>query len=119
MRVSRDGRRTACSATDDGGVLQIQHGELSLRRAALYHPAMSVTVLLFASYADAFGSPSVSLELAPGATVADVLAACRRHPGGDRLPAAPMVAVNQRYAAVSTPVHAGDEVALIPPVAGG
>ena len=80
---------------------------------------MSVTVLLFASYADALGAPSLSLELPAEATVADVLADIARRPGSEQLPASPLVAVNQRYATPSTRVSAGDEVALIPPVAGG
>lgn len=80
---------------------------------------MSVTVLLFASYADALGRPSVDVPLAPGATVREVLDALKRMPGADRLPPSPLVAVNQRYARLSDTVHAGDEVAVIPPVAGG
>ncbi len=80
---------------------------------------MSVTVLLFASYADALGAPSVSVDLPPEATVADVLADIARRPGAQLLPARPLVAVNQRYAATTTRVSAGDEIALIPPVAGG
>ena len=80
---------------------------------------MSVTVLLFASYADALGAPSVSVDLPEEATVADVLAAIGRRPGAEMLPAAPLVAVNQRFAVSSTRVSAGDEIALIPPVAGG
>lgn len=82
------------------------------------HP-MSVTVLLFASYADALGAPSLSVELPAGATVADVLSAVRRRPGAERLPPRPLVAVNQRYASPASPVGPGDEIALIPPVAGG
>ena len=80
---------------------------------------MSVTVLLFASYADALGAPSVVVELPAQATVADVLADLRRRPGAHRLPNAPLVAVNQHYAGLSSPVREGDEVAVIPPVAGG
>jgi molybdopterin converting factor subunit 1 len=80
---------------------------------------MTVTVLLFASYADALGTPSVTLELPVKATVADVLADLSRREGAWRLPSNPLVAVNQRYVQVTTAVHAGDEVALIPPVAGG
>ena len=57
---------------------------------------MSVTVLLFASYADALGADSVSVELPPQATVADVLADLRRRPGADALPPKPLVAVTQR-----------------------
>jgi molybdopterin converting factor subunit 1 len=80
---------------------------------------MSVTVLLFASYADAFGTSSLAVDLPPTATVADVLAAVRQRPGAAALPAKPLVAVNQRYATAATSVASGDEVALIPPVAGG
>jgi molybdopterin converting factor subunit 1 len=80
---------------------------------------MSVTVLLFASYADALGASSLSVELPANATVADVLADLRTRPGAERLPPAPLVAVNQRYAGVTSVVRHGDEVAVIPPVAGG
>ncbi|HEY5441506.1 MAG TPA: MoaD/ThiS family protein [Gemmatimonadaceae bacterium] len=80
---------------------------------------MSVTVLLFASYADALGASSLSVDLPAEATVADVLAEIARLPGSELLPASPLVAVNQRYASTSTRVSPGDEVALIPPVAGG
>lgn len=80
---------------------------------------MSVTVLLFASYADAFGASSVQVDLPAGATVADVLADLRARPGADLLPPAPLVAVNQRYARADSAIGAGDEVAVIPPVAGG
>ena len=80
---------------------------------------MSVTLLLFASYADAFGAPSFSLDLPEPATVADLLTVVRQRPGAHVLPKSPLVAVNQRYAYASTPIASGDEVALIPPVAGG
>ena len=80
---------------------------------------MSVTVLLFASYADALGTSSLAVDLPSDATVADVLAELRTRPGADRLPPAPLVAVNQRYADAGSAVRAGDEVAVIPPVAGG
>ena len=80
---------------------------------------MRVIVLLFASYADQLGAPSLELDVAPGATVADVVADVRGRPGASVLPASPLVAVNERYATPATQVQAGDEVALIPPVAGG
>ncbi len=80
---------------------------------------MSVTLLLFASYADAFGTPSLSVELPEQATVADLLTAISGRSGAHVLPKAPLVAVNQRYAHPSTRIASGDEVALIPPVAGG
>jgi molybdopterin converting factor subunit 1 len=80
---------------------------------------MTVTVLLFASYADALGAASLDLELPRDATVTDLVAAVRARPGADRLPAAPLVAVNLQYATGDRVVRDGDEVALIPPVAGG
>ena len=80
---------------------------------------MTVTVLLFASYADALGRPPIDLALPAGATVGDALRHVVALPGGDRVPPSPLVAVNERYASLDQPLAAGDEVALIPPVAGG
>ncbi len=80
---------------------------------------MTVTALLFASYADALGRPSVELSLAPGATVRDAVDQLRRLPGGGTLPEAPLVAVNLSYSRGDAVLTAGDELAVIPPVAGG
>ena len=80
---------------------------------------MNVTVLLFASYADALGNAELDLTLAPGATVADAIRAVGQLPGAERVPPAPLVAVNERYAHLDQPLSPGDELALIPPVAGG
>lgn len=74
--------------------------------------------LLFASYADAFGSAEVPLLLVAGSTVSDAVAAVRaKSPAA--IPARPLVAVNERYASYDDVLKQGDEVALIPPVAGG
>jgi molybdopterin converting factor subunit 1 len=80
---------------------------------------MNVTVLLFAAYADSLGKNSVEMTLEPGDTVADVVARVREMPGAARLPIEPLVAVNERYAKRDRVLAAGDEVAIIPPVAGG
>ena len=80
---------------------------------------MTVTVLLFASYADALGKSAIELDVAPGSTVRDILGTLLSMPGGDRLPPRPLVAVNQEYASANTTLHGGEEVAVIPPVAGG
>lgn len=80
---------------------------------------MTVRVLLFASYAEALGRDEVAVETVTGATVADVLSHLRTLPGADRLPPKPLVAVNARYAHTGDEVRSGDEVAVIPPVAGG
>lgn len=76
-------------------------------------------VLLFASYADAFGTGTVSITVPDEATVADVVLALRGLPGGSVLPAAPVVAVDRRYVRGAVPVRPGQEIAVIPPVAGG
>ncbi|HEU4988263.1 MAG: MoaD/ThiS family protein [Gemmatimonadota bacterium] len=80
---------------------------------------MPLRALLFASYADAVGAPEVEVDLPDGSTVREVVDAIRSRHGADRLPPAPLVAVNQRYASAETRVSARDEVAIIPPVAGG
>ena len=79
---------------------------------------MRVRLRLFAMYAELLGS-EMALELPAGATAADALADVRRRPGAERLPPKPMIAVNQRYAKPETRLAEGDEVALLPPVAGG
>ena len=79
---------------------------------------VQVKALLFASYADAYGSGEVRLLLPAGATVADAVAAVRaKAPGA--IPPRPLVAVNERYATLDDAITLGDEIALIPPVAGG
>src|SRR5512138_1830655 len=80
---------------------------------------MTITLLLFASYADVLGASSLDMDLPHESTVGDLLSAIRARPGAERLPPSPLVAVNQRYADIESVVHDGDEVALIPPVAGG
>jgi molybdopterin converting factor subunit 1 len=80
---------------------------------------MTVRVLLFASYADALGSSELTLDLPASARVRDVLARVKTLASGKRIPDKPMVAVNQRYAREDQQVSASDEVAIIPPVAGG
>ena len=79
---------------------------------------MTVRVLLFASWADAFGAPTVELELADGATAADVVTALEARVPGASLPR-PSLAINRSIASRGALVRAGDEVAVIPPVAGG
>jgi molybdopterin converting factor subunit 1 len=80
---------------------------------------MTVTVLLFASYADALGRPSIELALPAGATVGDALRRIAAMPGASQVPPSPLVAVNERYARLDQALEGGDEVAIIPPVAGG
>ncbi len=80
---------------------------------------MTVTVRFFASYAESLGVPSMVMDLADGATVSEVMKTVSRLPGASKLPPAPLVAVNHSYAPPTRVLIEGDEVALIPPVAGG
>jgi molybdopterin converting factor small subunit len=79
----------------------------------------SLRVLVFARYAELLGAGSVEVALGEQATVRDVISALRALPGGAVLPPDPLVAVNLAQAAPDHPVRATDEVALLPPLAGG
>ncbi|HJU75484.1 MAG TPA: MoaD/ThiS family protein [Gemmatimonadaceae bacterium] len=80
---------------------------------------MRVALHLFASYADALGTRSLDVSLPDNAIVRDALEYVRALPGAQSLPPQPLVAVNAEYAPLDRPLKQGDEVALIPPVAGG
>lgn len=77
----------------------------------------SVSVLFFASYRDRVGEERREVTMPPGATVADLIGRLRED--GLELPERPSVAVNRSYAEGTRTLDEGDEVALIPPVAGG
>ncbi|HUF70437.1 MAG TPA: molybdopterin converting factor subunit 1 [Longimicrobiales bacterium] len=81
---------------------------------------MRVRVLLFALYRDLAGAPEIEIEVPAGATARDAVRIVRgRGPAFERLPDQPAIAVNEVYANLETVLSDGDEVALIPPVAGG
>ena len=76
--------------------------------------------LFFASYRDLAGTGELSVDLPASATVADLLDHLRTTVQAlGTLPAAPAVAINMTYAPLHTRLKDGDEVAFIPPVAGG
>jgi molybdopterin synthase sulfur carrier subunit len=79
----------------------------------------TVTVQLFASYAESFGETFLKISCEPGATVGDLIHRIRALPGAHVLPASPRVAINRKFASIEQRIDAGDEIALIPPVAGG
>jgi len=81
---------------------------------------VSVQALFFAAYRDLLGTSSLDVDLPEGATVADLVRELRsRGAPYDALPHEPAVAVNRAYALHSEQLAPGDEVAFIPPVAGG
>ena len=80
----------------------------------------TVRVRFFASYAELVGHEEAELDLPLPATVADVVRRVRDElPGADRLPERPLTAVNLRHVRLGAPVTSGDEVAFLPPLAGG
>ena len=83
-----------------------------------YAFGMRVKVLYFGVLKDGFGREGEWLELAEGASVADLVAECRGRFGGAPW-ASVAVAVNREYARASEVLKEGDEVALLPPVSGG
>ncbi|HEY7897140.1 MAG TPA: MoaD/ThiS family protein [Gemmatimonadaceae bacterium] len=78
---------------------------------------MNLAVRVFASYADIIGSDRTTVTVPEPATVGGVRAAVAAlYPA---LPAHPIIAVNETYATDDVAIMEGDEVAVIPPVAGG
>ena len=80
---------------------------------------LKIRVLLFASYADTLGFDSVELGLRSPASVGDALARLRSLPGGERLPPKPMCALNLTHVRYDAVLSGGDELAVLPPLAGG
>ncbi len=83
-------------------------------------PPLRIHLLFFAVYRDLAGTSELERELPAGATAGLAVERLRALGGGlARLPAAPVVAVTREYAPLATPLSDGDELALLPPVAGG
>jgi molybdopterin converting factor subunit 1 len=81
---------------------------------------MIVRSLFFAQYRDYAGADEIAVELPEQASVGDLVEQLRAGGNGlSKLPAKPVVAVNMDYAPLATALCDGDEVAFIPPVAGG
>ncbi|HEX8069489.1 MAG TPA: molybdopterin converting factor subunit 1 [Pyrinomonadaceae bacterium] len=84
------------------------------------HARVRVRLLYFGAARDAAGCAAEELEVRAPATAATALAdVLARHPALARFGRALLVAVNEEYARADTPVRAGDELAVFPPVSGG
>lgn len=81
---------------------------------------MKIRLLFFAVLRDIAGRSEDVVELPEGARTGDVWQRLR-----DEYPALrdyiqpPMIAVNESYVSADEPLRDGDELAFIPPVAGG
>lgn len=81
---------------------------------------MRVRLLHFASFRDAIGRGEEEREIAAGSRVADLWSALTGEvPHFALFPSMPPAAVNREYAPGETVLRDGDEVAFLPPVAGG
>jgi molybdopterin converting factor subunit 1 len=81
---------------------------------------MHVKLLFFAIYRELAGGEELVLELPDGATARDAVRTLRARGGPlARLPETPVIAVNREYADADAALCDGDEMALLPPVAGG
>jgi molybdopterin converting factor subunit 1 len=81
---------------------------------------MQIRALFFASYRDLLGTGEITMVLPEGTSVSGMVAELRGRGGVfGKLPAYPVVAVNEEYASEDRSLSDGDVVAFVPPVAGG
>ncbi len=80
---------------------------------------LRIPVLLFARYAELLGTPRLELELPVGCTVGAALEVLRGRPGAEALPAQILVARNLARVGLEARLASGDELAILPPMAGG
>jgi molybdopterin converting factor small subunit len=81
---------------------------------------ITVTCRLFARYAETVGLEECELELPVGATVREAVASLRRVvPNGSSIPEQPLVALNKQQVLPDHVLLDGDQLGLLPPLAGG
>lgn len=78
-----------------------------------------VAVRLFGQHRELAGESVISVEFTAGGTVADLRKTLAAHPALGAVLDGSAVALNRTYQPDEAPVREGDEVAVIPPVAGG
>jgi len=81
---------------------------------------MRIIVRLFASQREALGRSSIDADVPDGSTAASALTfLARAYPALSAGGATLAFAVNREHASSAAVLHEGDELALLPPVAGG
>ncbi len=86
----------------------------------VFMETITVTVKLFAAYQEAYWVPELQLDVpahTPVAAIAD--RCCQDHPQLKQWRPLTQFGVNLDFVPPDTPLQAGDEVVLIPPVNGG
>lgn len=126
MRMSRTRGSTGLkkTATDPSAIGRPATGArliLAVMPAVPTTPAAPpvIRIQLFARYAELFGAQRLELPAEGITCVRDVLERLRALPGGAAIGTATLVAVNLRQAKPDAPVSPLDEVAVLPPLAGG
>ena len=87
---------------------------------SLSSPTVRVKVLFFGRLKEIVGHAEDSIELPDGSPIEALFSQYgANHPELARYRASLVASRNQEFAAWSTPLHSGDEVAFLPPVSGG
>lgn len=95
-------------------------GDLPPAMSYLSIEDMRVTIRLFASHREAAGKDAVVAELPAGSTAADAFdRVCAEVPALRVAANSVAFAVNREHASPDSRLAEGDEVTLLPPVAGG
>jgi sulfur-carrier protein len=105
----------------------VQALALADHRAAGYNssvssitPSIQVKVLFFGRLKEVAGGAEELVELTPGSRIEELFATfVARRPELARYRGSLVASRNQEFAAWSTPLQPGDEIAFLPPVSGG
>ena len=83
-------------------------------------PSIRVKVLFFGRLKEIAGGAEESVEVTPGSHIEDLFARfVARHPELAKYRGSLVASRNREFAAWSTPLDSGDEIAFLPPVSGG
>jgi molybdopterin converting factor small subunit len=112
---------------DGSAILPANSSALAARPFAGYNssvssvtPAIRVKVLFFGGLKEVAGRAEEIVEVHEGARIEDLFARCVGvKPELARFRPSLVASRNQEFAAWSTPLRSGDEVAFLPPVSGG
>jgi len=88
--------------------------------ASTAYDIMRLTIRLFALHREIAGRDAYIIDVPDGSTVADAFAlVCSEFPGIAKTGRTAAFAVNRAHVGGDAPLADGDELAILPPVAGG